>query len=83
MINLNELPQALMTLAAGAKVTLNGDSFILGIGVGDHACLITADSRPELFFQLVRANVVVNDDEIVTYSNFIKHVRPNGDTEYL
>ena len=43
--------------------------------------LVATDSRHQLFHQLVQAHIVANDEELVIYKNFVKHLRYNDDLE--
>lgn len=80
MINLNETPEEISSLQFGQQVLLNSVEMFLA-GDGNKVTLVTTDSRHQLFHQLVQAQIVSNDDELVIYKNFVKHLRYNDDLE--
>lgn len=81
MINLNERPEEVLTIQFGQPVLVNGTEMFLAGSPNGLVTLVTTDSRHELFAQFVRANIVKNDEELVIYSNFVKHLRYNDDVE--
>jgi hypothetical protein len=81
VINLNETPEEINTLAFGQSALVNGIEMILVGAENGLTSLITKDSRHQLFSQLVRGHIVVNDGELVIYKNFVKHLRYNDDMD--
>ena len=81
MINLNERPEEVLTMQFGQPALINGIEMFLAASPTGLVTLVTVDSRHELFAQLVRANFVKNNEELVIYSNFVKHLRYNDDME--
>lgn len=80
MINLNETPEEISSLQLSQPVLLNSIEMFLA-GDGNMVTLVATDSRHQLFHQLVQANIVLNDGELVIYKNFVRHLRHNDDLE--